>query len=66
MRTRLFPVKGAMVRDAETTSIPERIHRPPLGGDTVSAAKAAQEDQRFFLKLYSYEFMFDEFIAISK
>ncbi len=27
-----------MLRDAETTSIAERMRRPPLGGDTVPAA----------------------------
>jgi hypothetical protein len=31
-----------MLRDAKTTSIAERIHRPPLGGYTVPAAKAAE------------------------
>ncbi len=30
-----------MLRDAKTASIAERQHRPPLGGDTVFAAKAA-------------------------
>jgi hypothetical protein len=35
-----------MLRDAKTTSIAERIHRPPLGGDTVPAAKGFV---RFFL-----------------
>ncbi len=27
-----------MLRDAETTSIAERMRRPPLGGDVVPAA----------------------------
>jgi hypothetical protein len=27
-----------MLRDAKTTSIAERMRRPPLGGDTVAAA----------------------------
>jgi hypothetical protein len=31
-----------MLRDAKTTFIAERIHRPPLGGYTAPAAKAAE------------------------
>ena len=38
-----------MLRDAKATSIAERIHRPPLGGDTVPAAKAAGIEL-FFVK----------------
>jgi hypothetical protein len=30
-----------MLRDAKTTSIADRAHRPPLGGYTAPAAKAA-------------------------
>jgi hypothetical protein len=40
MKTRLLPVKWAMLRDEKTTSIAERMRRPPLGCDAVPAAKA--------------------------
>jgi hypothetical protein len=32
-----------MLRDAKTSFFAERVHRPPLGGDTVFAAKAVEE-----------------------
>jgi hypothetical protein len=35
MKTRLHPDKQTMLRDAKTTSIAERMRRPPLGGDIV-------------------------------
>jgi hypothetical protein len=46
-RRQALLIKWAMLRDAKTTSIAERVHRPPLGGDTVSAALAAKIE--FFL-----------------
>jgi hypothetical protein len=30
-----------MLRDVKTTSIAERIHRPPLGGEAAPGAKVA-------------------------
>jgi hypothetical protein len=38
-----------MLRDAKTTSIAERKHRPPLGSDTVSATKAVGMEQCLIL-----------------
>ncbi len=56
-----------MLCDAKTTSIAERIHRPPLGGEIVPVAKAAEGGRTngFFECMNSYEFIFDEFIASS-
>ncbi len=49
-----------MLRDAETTSIAERMRRPPLGDDTVPAAFGGGGPNNFFRQkikgLPSYEY----------